>query len=72
MQLSTLQSRHNGQTAIEYMLLLAIVVAIVLVGFRHYIPRSRYETERSFNMMSIGILGAPPVCNKLLDPGDCP
>lgn len=65
-------TRQNAQTAIEYMLLLAVVTAIVLVGFKHYVPKSRSATEEFYNKAAIGILGDPPVCNKLLNPNECP
>lgn len=63
---------HNGQQALEYVLLLAIVVAIVLFGFRKYIPQTRNSSELYYNRVAVGILGEPPVCNKLLNPGQCP
>ena len=49
-----------GQIAIEYMLLLGIVVAVVLVGFRTFLPRSYSISEKYFNAVSCGIMGPPP------------
>ena len=72
MKRATIYTRGNGQTAIEYMLLLAVVVAIVLVGFKYLVPKSRDASEGFYNKAAIGILGDAPICNKLLDPAQCP
>ena len=56
---------QNGQQAIEYVLLLAIVVAIVLFGFKKYIPQTRDASELYYNRVAVGILGEPPDANKL-------
>ncbi len=51
----------QGQTALEYMLLTAIVAAIVLVGFQVYTPRSRTASESYYNNLANAIMGeAPP------------
>ncbi len=64
-------TKRRAQTAIEYLLLLAVVVAIVLVGFKYLVPQSRDASEEFYNKAAIGILGNAPVCNKLLDPSEC-
>ncbi len=56
---------YQGQTALEYLLLLGIVVAIVLVGFHKYIPQTRNSSELFLNKTAVGILGEPPSCAKL-------
>jgi len=50
----------KAQTAIEYMLLLAAVVAIVLVGFKNYLPSLQTTSDYYFNQVGIGVLGEPP------------
>ena len=63
---------NNGQQALEYVLLLAIVVAIVLFGFKKYIPTTRDSSELYYNKVTVGILGEPPACNVLVNPSLCP
>lgn len=61
---------HNtkAQAAIEYMLLLAVVVAIVLVGFRTLLKRSHSASNVFFNNVSTGIMGKPNRCgDKICD-----
>lgn len=53
---------RNGQTAIEYMLLLGVVVALVLIAFRTSLPRMRVSANAYFNRAAIGILGKPNPC----------
>ncbi len=71
-------SPNGGQTAIEYMLLLGVVVAAVLIGLRVSLPRTRVSAERYFNRTVIGILGAPNpcgdgyCCNPFEDNEKCP
>ncbi len=55
----------NGQHALEYVLLLAMVVAIVLFGFKKYVPQTRDASELYYNRVAVGILGEPPDANKL-------
>jgi len=52
----------KAQTAIEYMLLLAAVVTIVLIGFRSYLPSFQTASNYYLNQVGIGILGEPPRC----------
>jgi Flp pilus assembly pilin Flp len=53
---------RNGQTAIEYMLLLGLVVALVLISFRIFLPGMRVSVGNYFNRSTIGILGKPNPC----------
>jgi Flp pilus assembly pilin Flp len=55
-----LVSHTQGQTAIEYMLLLAIVVAIVLIGFKKSLPRVHNAANLYFDRVAVGIMGDPP------------
>ena len=52
----------KAQTAIEYMLLLATVVAIVLLGFNKYFPLFHKASDIYFNRAGDGIYGKPPRC----------
>lgn len=54
--------RNQGQTAIEYMLLLGVVVALVLIGFKVYLPQTRASANIFFNRAAIGIMGKPNPC----------
>src|SRR3989338_2767774 len=55
-------AEKQAQTAIEYMLLLGVVVAAVLIGLRLSLPRTRVSAERYFNRTVVGILGDPNPC----------
>jgi len=46
----------------EYLLLLTSVVAIVLVGFRVYLPRIQESSNLFYNRAAYGIYGAPNRC----------
>ena len=52
----------KAQTAIEYMLLLAVVVSIVLIGFTTYLPEINEASNMYYNRVVPGILGEPPRC----------
>ena len=52
----------HAQTAIEYMLLFAVVVAIVLAGFQLYVPLSMMQANALFSNVTDGIMGEPPRC----------
>ena len=54
--------QRNAQTAIEYMLLLGVVVALVLVAFKTSLPKMRTSANTYFNRAAIGILGEPNPC----------
>lgn len=51
-----------AQTAIEYVLLLAVVVAIVLIGLPAYIPRVNNAANVYYTRAANTILGEPPRC----------
>jgi len=51
-----------GQAAVEYMLLLGVVVAIVLVGFKTYLPRALEASNVYYNKTAVGILGQTTPC----------
>ena len=53
-------SYNNGQTAFEYLLLLAIVLSIVLIGFNKYLPKTRSAANIFFDKTYNGIVGNPP------------
>ena len=52
----------KAQTAVEYILLLTTVVAIVLIGFRAYLPEVNEASNIYFNRVVPGIVGEPPRC----------
>jgi hypothetical protein len=54
--------KKSAQTAVEYMLLLAAVVAIVLIGFKYYLPEFTQTSNMYFNRVAEGIMGEPPLC----------
>ena len=53
---------RKAQTAIEYMLLLGVVVALVLVAFKTSLPRLRTSANIYFNRAEISLLGKPNPC----------
>ena len=58
-------SGEKGQTMLEYLLLLTTVVAIVLVGFKQYLPKFHNSANVYFNRVSYGIYGKPNACGDL-------
>jgi len=62
MRNSLVLKEKTAQTAIEYLLLLTTVAAIVLVGFGTYLPRFQETTNIYFNRVARGVLGEPPHC----------
>ncbi len=67
MENKTICYHGKGQTAVEYLLLLAIVVIVVLIGFTRYLPRAREASEIFYNRMGTGIAGNINPCGD----GDC-
>lgn len=57
-----MKKRNFGQTATEYMLVLAGVAAVTLIGFRTYLPKVTDISETYFNRTSAGIAGKPNPC----------
>ena len=67
MDIGTMIKNRRAQTAIEYLLLLMAVVAIVLIGFKLYMPRIQETSNIYYNRAASGIVGKPPSCGD----GDC-
>ena len=57
-----ISKEKKAQSAIEYMLLLTTVVAIVLIGFKTYIPGFEETANIYYNRVVPGILGNAPKC----------
>lgn len=55
-------TQNKGQTAIEYMLLLAVTVGIILVALPNYLPRVGNAANIYFNKATAAILGEAPTC----------
>ena len=55
-------SSLKAQTAVEYLLLLTIVIVIVLIGLKVYLPRTDLAAELYFNRVGVGILGNANPC----------
>lgn len=77
MRAQQFNNTSRGQTAVEYMLLLAAVVSIVLVGFRTYLPSFQTTSNYYFNQVGIGVLGEPNpcgdgVCSSVENKDSCP
>jgi Flp pilus assembly pilin Flp len=62
MRRKNILNNQEGQTAIEYMLLFGTVVAIVLIGFKTYVPRMREAANVYFDRAAVGIMGEPSPC----------
>lgn len=52
----------KGQTAIEYMLLLGVVVATVLIAVKVQLPQAKRYANEFFNRASAGIVDRPNRC----------
>ena len=52
----------KGQAAVEYMLLFASIVSIVLIGLKVYAPRTTTAGDMYFNRVGSAILGNPNPC----------
>ncbi|MBU4334697.1 MAG: thrombospondin type-1 domain-containing protein, partial [Candidatus Omnitrophica bacterium] len=57
-----MKKRNYGQTATEYMLILAGVAAVTLIGFKTYLPKVTEVSETYFNRSAAGIAGKPNPC----------
>ncbi|GEM_PF-2053070 len=62
MESTTIRHSKKGQTAVEYLLLLGIVVTVVLVGFSKYLPRAQQASNIYFQRVGEGVLGEPNSC----------
>ena len=58
----TAHNLQKAQVAIEYILLLAIVAIIVIIGLQKYLLRAHQASEVYFNRVGTGILGKPNPC----------
>ena len=68
-----LLSQNHAQTALEYMLLLMSVVAIVLVGFKTILPSSQQASNFYFDRVAVVIMVKPSICcNGSSDPWEKP
>lgn len=52
----------SAQTAVEYMLLLGVVVSIVMIGMKIFTPRVQSASEGLFNKQSRAVAGKPNPC----------
>ena len=52
--------RSSGQAAMEYMLLLGLIAAIVLMGMQKYITRTQEASNTYFNKIVVGVDGDKP------------
>lgn len=57
------QQSLQAQSTVEYLLILGVVTAIVLVGFNGFITRSQEQANVFFNQAVSGIMG------EAIDPG---
>ena len=73
---------RQGQTAIEYMLLVGVVVALVLVALKTNLPRTQSSANAYFDRVVDSMVGRPNPCGDgycclpfetvELCPPDCP
>lgn len=49
--------KKKAQVAVEYMVLLGAVVAIVLIGFKNYLPTIQEASNYYYNQVGIGVFG---------------
>lgn len=49
--------KKEAQMAVEYMVLLGAVVAIVLIGFKNYLPTIQEVSNYYYNQVGIGVFG---------------
>ena len=52
----------KAQMAVEYMILLMVVVSLVLIGFPKYIPQSQNAANVYFDRLAVGIMGEGNPC----------
>lgn len=51
---------RKAQTAVEYMLLLAMAFIVVVGGFKFFFPAAQGATNRVVDKQLYGIMGKPP------------
>ena len=54
------QTHKKAQTAIEYLLLLAVVVVIVFIALKDLLPMIGVSSNYYFNKAASAIMGDPP------------
>ena len=52
----------KAQSAVEYLLLLAVVASIILISLKTRLPKIYPSAELYFNKTSVGIAGKPNPC----------
>ncbi len=57
-----ISKNKKAQTALEYMLLLTVVMTVVLVGFRAYLQDAQEASNILYNRIAPAILGEAPEC----------
>ncbi len=73
MKMMTRLNISRGQTALEYLLLLAVVAAVVFAGFKTFVPQTRQATEGYYNQVSRVLQGeTPQPVNGGWCPAHCP
>ena len=55
-------NKRQGQTAVEYLLSLGVVVTLVLVLLNSYLPRTRQASNQYLQRVGNGIVGEPNPC----------
>lgn len=63
-------SFNHAQTAVEYLLILAVVAAVVLAAFKFLLPQVRTSSEGYYNNVTDVVLGNGKV--EKIDGGWCP
>ena len=53
---------HEAQTMMEYLMMLAATVVVVLLAFRSLLPRTTEYSNIYFNKVSAGIMGNQAGC----------
>ena len=56
------KNKRKGQSAVEYMILLGVVMGLVMVGFKTKLPEVLSQANVYYNQMTVSILGEPPHC----------
>lgn len=53
---------NQGQSGIEYLLILAVVVALVMISFKTMLPKVFTSSNVYFNEAAKGVMGPGPRC----------
>lgn len=59
--LKTIKNISRAQTAVEYLLLLGVVTAIMMAAFKQFLPQVNRSSEFYYNEAATRILGPPPL-----------